>query len=128
MSFEIRIKDIDPDTGKTNQDVRICTSGDETFAKWIKSSLEKDWCPSDPNREFYIKEVEVREYTSEIIEELIEEIDESESEKFQRELNYFATWVLKHYSTDDKDGFCYVNSMGEYTPTPEVIEHYLRQR
>jgi hypothetical protein len=133
MKFQIRFKDIDPDTGETSQDLLICVCEDETLAGWTKTSIERDWFsedgPSDPNREFYIKRIGAREYSSPLIQELLDEVTPEETERasLQMELNLFAIWVLKHYSTNDDKGFCYVNSMGEYTPTPEVIEHYLRE-
>ena len=58
--LEVRFKDVDPDTGKTSQDERVCVCEDQQSASWIRHSLEYEWnSPTgsqDPNREFYIKE------------------------------------------------------------------------
>lgn len=57
--FEVRFKDIDPDTGEISQDRRICECEDHQEALWVQKSLESDWFstggPQDPTREFYIK-------------------------------------------------------------------------
>jgi hypothetical protein len=57
--FEVRFKDIDPDTGEISQDKRICECEDHMEAFWVQKSLESQWFSSegaqDPNREFYIK-------------------------------------------------------------------------
>ena len=59
--FEIRFKDIDPDTGKISQDMKICSCENLESASWIKHSIEYQWYSpegnQDPNREFYIKEI-----------------------------------------------------------------------
>jgi len=56
--FQVRFKDIDPDTGKKSQDEIIAQCESEENAKWVKHAIEKDWYsdegPCDPNREFYI--------------------------------------------------------------------------
>ena len=56
--FQVRFRDIDPDTGARSQDEIIAQCDDETMAKWVKHAIEKDWYspegPQDPNREFYI--------------------------------------------------------------------------
>lgn len=56
--YEIRFRDIDPDTGDISQDIPIAMSTDEGNAKWIVQALNTDWFgiggPCDPNREFYI--------------------------------------------------------------------------
>jgi len=57
--FEVRFKDIDPDTGEISQDKRICECADHMEAFWVLKSLESEWFSSDgaqdPNREFYIQ-------------------------------------------------------------------------
>ena len=57
--FEVRFKDIDPDTGSVSQDKRICECEDYQEAFWVQRSMERDWFseggPQDPNREFYIQ-------------------------------------------------------------------------
>jgi len=57
--FEVRFKDIDPDTGEISQDVKICVCEDQQSANWVIHSLEYEWYSpegaQDPNREFYIK-------------------------------------------------------------------------
>jgi hypothetical protein len=56
--FQIRFRDIDPDTGLNSQDILIAQCEGEEMAKWVKQSIEKEWYsengPQDPNREFYI--------------------------------------------------------------------------
>lgn len=57
--FEIRFKDIDPDTGDISQDMKICECDSEVKSTWIQEALEYHWFSEeggqDPNREFYIK-------------------------------------------------------------------------
>ena len=57
--FEVRFKDIDPDTGEISQDKIICECEDHQSAFWVLKSLECEWFSDegaqDPNREFYIK-------------------------------------------------------------------------
>ncbi len=56
--FQVRFRDIDPDTGLRSQDNIIAHCDDENTANWVKHAIEKDWFspegPQDPNREFYI--------------------------------------------------------------------------
>ena len=56
--FEVRFKDIDPDTGEISQDKKICECEDYQEAFWILKSLEKEWHSpegaQDPTRDFYI--------------------------------------------------------------------------
>ena len=55
MTHEIRLRDIDPDSGDVSQDVLLATSENEMYARWILHSLELDNAENgDPNREFYI--------------------------------------------------------------------------
>ena len=58
--FEVRFKDIDPDTGKISQDKKICECEDHQSANWVRHSLGYEWHSpegaQDPNREFYITE------------------------------------------------------------------------
>lgn len=63
--YEIRFRDIDPDTGDISQDTPIAMTTDEDSAKWIVRALNTDWFgyggPCDPNREFYIlKQKEIK--------------------------------------------------------------------
>lgn len=57
--FEVRFKDIDPDTGEVSQDKRICECEDPQEAFWVLKSVEREWHSpegtQDPNREFYIQ-------------------------------------------------------------------------
>jgi hypothetical protein len=57
--FEVRFKDIDPDTGYVSHDQIICECEDHQNAFWVQQSLEHQWFSEDgaqdPNREFYIK-------------------------------------------------------------------------
>jgi len=54
MEYEIRFKDIDPDSGGVSQDVLLATSENEMYARWISHSLEFDNTRNkEPNREFY---------------------------------------------------------------------------
>lgn len=57
--FEVRFKDIDPDTGEISQDKKICECEDYQEAFWVLKSLEKEWHSEDgaqdPNRDFYIE-------------------------------------------------------------------------
>ncbi len=56
MEYEIRFKDINPDSGEVSQDVMLATSENEMYARWIVHSLEFDNAENgDPNREFYIR-------------------------------------------------------------------------
>ncbi len=59
MEYELRLKDIDPDTGKTSQDMLLALTFDFKRAELIRTRLEKNWFynDGDPNREFYIKKV-----------------------------------------------------------------------
>lgn len=71
--------------------------------------------------------INAREHNPPIIQELLNEItpEETEATELQMQLLDFASWILKHYSIKDEGGFHYVNSMGVYTPTYKVIQHYL---
>jgi hypothetical protein len=57
--FEVRFKDINPDSGDVSQDKIICKCEDHEDAFWVQKSLEYQWFSEDgaqdPNREFYIK-------------------------------------------------------------------------
>ncbi len=56
MEYEIRFKDIDPDSGEVSQDFMLATSENEMYARWIVHSLGLDNAENgDPNREFYIR-------------------------------------------------------------------------
>jgi hypothetical protein len=55
--YELRLKDVDPDTGKTSQDMLLALTFDLRRAELIRDYLEKHWFynDGDPNREFYIR-------------------------------------------------------------------------
>lgn len=55
--FEIRYKDIDPNTGEVNRDEMVCQCPNEMLCEWVFSALSKDMSLDydQPNREFYIK-------------------------------------------------------------------------
>ncbi len=55
--FEIRCKDIDPDTGDIYSDIFFAYTDTEHKAEIIRSVIESDYAnqTNDPNREFYIK-------------------------------------------------------------------------
>jgi hypothetical protein len=54
--WEIRFKDIDPDTGDISQDELICVCPDEISANWVFQSLKMMMAEFDePNREIYKK-------------------------------------------------------------------------
>lgn len=57
IEYELRFKDIDPDTGMTSQDTLLAMTFDLKRAELIKDCLEEKWFSNDgdPNREFYIK-------------------------------------------------------------------------
>jgi hypothetical protein len=50
--WEIRFKDIDPDTGDTIADTPIAITRSENYGEWIVQALSK--INLEPNREFYI--------------------------------------------------------------------------
>lgn len=58
MTYQVRFKDIDPDSGSVENDGILCICPNEKIAKHILNLIEKDWYsedgPKDPNREFYI--------------------------------------------------------------------------
>jgi hypothetical protein len=56
--YEIRYKDINPDTGDVSNDSPIAICQSENWANIIKDLIIKDYMEveSDPNRDFYIKE------------------------------------------------------------------------
>ena len=65
--WEIRYRDIDPDTGLESSDELLCISLAEDDANYLRKTIEKDYmeCESNPNREFYVERVifaEVFEY------------------------------------------------------------------
>ena len=59
--YEIRFKDIDPDSGDISQDLLIAICVEENNAKWILHAIYQDWYspngPNDPNRDFYIADI-----------------------------------------------------------------------
>tara|TARA_R110000822_G_scaffold24150_6_gene73855 strand:- start:3096 stop:3323 length:228 start_codon:yes stop_codon:yes gene_type:complete len=63
-----------------------------------------------------------------IIQELLNEITPEEMKATERQMQLldFAFWILNHYGIKEEDGFHYINSMGEYTPTHKLIQHYLK--
>lgn len=53
--FEIRFKDIDPDTGRISQDKLICTCVSETSSKWLMNALGLSLKEAEePNRDIYV--------------------------------------------------------------------------
>ena len=54
--WEIRFKDVDPDTGDITQDIPIAMSLDLEHASGIIDALSK--AMEDPNREFYIRKID----------------------------------------------------------------------
>ena len=58
--YEIRYKDIDPDTGGISNDSPIAICQSENWANIIRELVANDYMKieSDPNREFYIYKVE----------------------------------------------------------------------
>ena len=54
--YEVRMKDIDPDTGHIWQDKVIATCEEERWAVIVVELVRADYfkTESDPNREFYI--------------------------------------------------------------------------
>jgi len=55
MSFEIRYRDTDPDTGRISQDKKIATCDSLQSARWVLAALLKydEIEDPDPNREIY---------------------------------------------------------------------------
>ena len=53
--IEIRLKDIDPDTGIVSQDILVATAIDSHFAELIMIALVQK-LEDDPNREFYTRD------------------------------------------------------------------------
>ena len=53
--YEIRFKDIDPDTGEISQDKRICLCEDVRDVLWVMHALKLS-IAEDPNREIYKQE------------------------------------------------------------------------
>jgi hypothetical protein len=54
--YEVRYKDIDPDTGDVTSDTRLAVCESQDKAEWVKSAIASDYFDnaSDPNRDFYI--------------------------------------------------------------------------
>ena len=71
--------------------------------------------------------MKVKEYNSPIIQELLNEItpEEMKATERQMELIAFAFFILNHYGIKEDGGYHYINSMGVYTPTHKLIQHYL---
>lgn len=61
MRYEIRFRDIDPDTGSVTQDALVAFAPDLKMAELVWSCLQARWYApegqNDPNREFYFKEL-----------------------------------------------------------------------
>ena len=57
--WEIRYRDIDPDTGLESSDELLCISLAEDDANYLRKTIERDYmeCESNPNREFYVERV-----------------------------------------------------------------------
>lgn len=62
LKYEIRFRDIDPDTGAVTKDELVAVSPDLKMAELVWSCLHTVWFstegPNDPNREFYFKETD----------------------------------------------------------------------
>lgn len=54
--YEIRYKDVDPDSGMSSTSNPICICDDLRWAEIIRGAVALDYAniESDPNREFYI--------------------------------------------------------------------------
>jgi hypothetical protein len=52
-NWEIRFKDIDPDTGVVTQDKLVAITGKEANAIYIVEALNRT--SEEPNRDFYVK-------------------------------------------------------------------------
>lgn len=52
LQYEIRFKDIDPDSGDISQDVHVCYASHEGTANYILELINKN--NDEPNRDFYI--------------------------------------------------------------------------
>ena len=84
----------------------------------------------DVKKEVLIIDHKAREYSSPLIEELLNEISPEEMEQTQLEMQLidFAYWILKHYNIKWLDTVvCYTNPMNVYTPTHKVVKHYLEE-
>jgi hypothetical protein len=55
--FEIRYRDIDPDSGELTKDQIICTCYSKLTTEWVYSAIVRDMSLDydEPNREIYIK-------------------------------------------------------------------------
>jgi hypothetical protein len=55
--FQVRYKDIDPDTGDITRDELICVCHSPLIAEWVYSALVRDMSLDydEPNREIYVK-------------------------------------------------------------------------
>ena len=57
MKYQVRFRDIDPDTGLVSQDKMIASCETCESAEWIVNALEVEsfsQLSHDPNREFYV--------------------------------------------------------------------------
>ena len=52
LQYEIRFKDIDPDSGDITQDLHVCYASHEDTANYILELINKN--NDEPNRDFYI--------------------------------------------------------------------------
>jgi hypothetical protein len=59
VKYEVKFKDIDPDTGLVSQNVLMAVCPDLNKAHCIAEALTKDWFEScgDPNREFFVETI-----------------------------------------------------------------------
>ena len=54
MTFEIRYKDTDPDTGKVIEDTKVASCDNQYTARWVMKSLVLSMLEAgEPNREIY---------------------------------------------------------------------------
>lgn len=52
LRYEIRFKDIDPDSGDISQDLHVCFASHEGTANYILDLINKN--NEEPNRDYYI--------------------------------------------------------------------------
>ena len=59
--WEVRFRDIDPDTGYTSQDKMLCIAFSKENAERLANLLAADYMEnvSDPNREFFTRKKEL---------------------------------------------------------------------
>ena len=106
--WEIRYRDIDPDTGLESNDDLVCIGITEATANGLRKTIERDYmeCESNPNREFYVEEVilsnqhEIQYYDSELSDAL--------KQKIYQFYGKNSIWI-KQISGVDLDNYIKVN-------------------